>query len=249
VHGSRSRYVPVRQLVRRIRPDIADPVDAIAQRRLLVDDRFVTNPRAMVRTDAAVSLAPARTLRGEDKLRAALEGFALDVRDRVCLDVGAAAGGFTRVLIERGARRVFAVDAGFGQLRGALRAHSQVVNLERTNIAMLAASPVGCAQVDVVTMDLSYLSIAEAVPQLEVLRIANDADLVALVKPMYELRLATPPQDERSILAALEAARRGVESAGRWCVTGSLPSPVTGSRGAREVLLHAGRSIAARHRR
>jgi predicted rRNA methylase YqxC with S4 and FtsJ domains len=116
------------------------------------------------------------------------------------------------------------------------------VNLERTNIAMLATSPARRVQVDVVTMDLSYLSIAEAVPQLEALRIANDADLVALVKPMYELRLATPPQDERSILAALEAARRGVEGTDRWRIAGSMPSPVAGARGARELLLHARRT-------
>ncbi|HEV8565055.1 MAG TPA: SAM-dependent methyltransferase [Actinomycetota bacterium] len=242
MHRSRSRFVPVIQLVRSLRPDIADPAKTIAERRLLVDDRFVTNPRALVRAGAPVTLEPVRKLRGEDKLRVALDGFAIDVRDRVCLDIGASAGGFTRVLIERGARRVFALDVGFGQLRGDLRSHSRVVNLERTNIAALAASPVRCTRVDVVTMDLSYLSIADAVPQLEAIRIAPDANLVALVKPMYELGLASPPQDERSILAALEAARRGIEAACRWRVTGSLPSPVTGSRGARELLLHAGRS-------
>lgn len=239
---SRSRFVPVLQLVRSLRPDIADPTSAIAERRLLVDGRFVTNPRALVRAGAPVTLAPLRRLRGEDKLRVALDGFGVDVRDRVCIDIGASAGGFTRVLIERGARRVFAVDAGFGQLRGDLRSHSRVVNLERTNIGALAGTPVRCEQVDVVTMDLSYLSIAEAVPQLEAVRISPDADLIALVKPMYELGLGAPPHDERSILAALEAARRGVEATRRWRVTGSLPSPVTGMRGARELLLHAGRS-------
>jgi TlyA family rRNA methyltransferase/putative hemolysin len=189
MHRSRNRFVPVLQLVHSLRPDIADPIRAILERRLLVDGRFVTNPRAMVRSGAPVTLEPVRRLRGEDKLRAALDGFAIDVRDRVCVDIGASAGGFTRVLIERGARRVFAVDAGFGQLRGELRSHSRVVNLERTNIAMLAASPVRCMQVDVMTLDLSYLSVAEAVPQLEAVRMAPDADLVALVKPMYELGL------------------------------------------------------------
>src|SRR5262245_48359657 len=163
---SRTRLVPVLQLVRSIRPDITDPHAAIADRRLLVDRRFVVNPRAMVRADAPVALASVHPLRGEDKLGAALDTFAIDVRDRVCLDVGAAAGGFTRVLIERGARRVFAVDAGFGQLRSDLRAHSRLVNLEGTNLARIAEMPIRCRPIDLVTLDLSYLSIANAVPQL-----------------------------------------------------------------------------------
>jgi 23S rRNA (cytidine1920-2'-O)/16S rRNA (cytidine1409-2'-O)-methyltransferase len=238
---SRTRFVPVLQLVRSLRPDLPDPGSAIRQRRLLVDGRFVVNPRAMVRADATVALVPARTLRGEDKLRAALDGFAIDVRDRICLDVGAAAGGFTRVLLERGARRVYAVDAGFGQLRGDLRAHSRVVNLERTNLSQIADTQVRCWPIGVVTLDLSYLSIAGAVPQLERVRFANDADLVALVKPMFELGLPAPPEAERDLRRALDAACRGVEATGHWRVTGSMPSPVVGSRGARELFLHTRR--------
>jgi 23S rRNA (cytidine1920-2'-O)/16S rRNA (cytidine1409-2'-O)-methyltransferase len=160
---SRIRLVPVLQLARSLRPDILDPGSAIADRRLLVGGRFVVNPRAMVRADASVTLVPVRPLRGEDKLRAALDGFAIEVRDRRCLDVGAAAGGFTRVVLERGARRVYAVDAGFGQLRSDLRAHSRVVNLERTNLSKIAETPVRCWPIDVVTLDLSYLSLANAV--------------------------------------------------------------------------------------
>ncbi len=76
-------------------------------------------------------------LRGEAKLRAALAAFDVRVTGRVCLDVGAAAGGFTRVLLEAGASRVYAVDAGFGQLLGSLRQDPRVVNLEATNVAAL----------------------------------------------------------------------------------------------------------------
>ena len=209
---SRTRFIPVLQHVRSVRPDIIDPEGAIAERSLLVDDRIVTNPRSQVRADAPVALRPTSPLRGEDKLRSALDTFAVDVHDRVCVDLGASAGGFTSVLLERGARRVFAVDAGFGQLRGALRKHARVVSLERTNIADLGrALPVRCWQIDVVTMDLSYLSVANAAPQLEALRLAADADLVALVKPMYELGLPAPPEDERTLERALDAASRGVK--------------------------------------
>jgi 23S rRNA (cytidine1920-2'-O)/16S rRNA (cytidine1409-2'-O)-methyltransferase len=243
---SRPRFIPVLQLVRSVRPDIDDPSRLIAARRLLVDGRFVTNPRALARAGATVTVEPRRKLRGAEKLRFALDSFGVDVRDRICLDVGASAGGFTRILIEHGARRVFAVDAGFGQLRGELRSHARVVNLERTNLADLPRSPVRCHAIDVVTIDLSYVSVAAAVPQLEAVRIAPDADLVALVKPMYELGLATLPRDERLLLAALRVARDGVEAGRCWRVTGSVRSPVPGSRGAREWLLHARRSIRAR---
>ncbi|HEY7400408.1 MAG TPA: SAM-dependent methyltransferase [Actinomycetota bacterium] len=238
---SRTRLVPVLQLIRSLRPDILDPRSAIADRRLLVDGRFVVNPHALVRADASVTLAPVRALRGEDKLRAALDVFEVEVRDRVCLDVGAAAGGFTRVLLERGARLVYALDAGFGQLRSDLRAHPRVVNLERTNLSRIAETPIRCWPIDLVTLDLSYLSLANAVPQLERVRFAAGADLVALVKPMFELGLPAPPKAERDLRQAVDAAGRGVEAAGHWRVTGSMPSPVVGSRGARELLLHARR--------
>jgi 23S rRNA (cytidine1920-2'-O)/16S rRNA (cytidine1409-2'-O)-methyltransferase len=164
------------------------------------------------------------------------------VSGRICVDLGAAAGGFTRVLLERGAAKVVAVDAGHGQLRGALRSHARVLNLERTNVSDLGGAVPRCWDVEVVTMDLSYLSLAEAVPQLEALRLAPDAELVALVKPMFELRLAEPPTDERRLRAALKAARRGVERVGRWVVVATMPSPAPGARGAREWLLHARRS-------
>ncbi len=207
---------------------------------MLIDGRVITNPRSQVRADASVVVKAPRALRGEDKLRAALEGFAVDVTDRECVDLGASAGGFTRVLLEHGARRVFAVDAGHGQLRGDLRNHSRVVNLERTNLADLSAIP-RCATIGAVTMDLSYLSVADALPQIETLSFARDADLIALVKPMFELGLDSPPEDEPSLRRALELAVAGV---GRlpWRVAGTMPSPVTGSKGAREWLLHARRS-------
>ena len=91
-------------------------------------------PRHTCAPDLLATHAP---LRGEAKLRAALAGFDVRAAGRVCLDLGAAAGGFTRVLLEAGAARVYAVDAGFGQLLGSLRQDPRVVNLEATNVAAL----------------------------------------------------------------------------------------------------------------
>ena len=142
-------------------------------------------------------------------MAAAFDGFGVRVEGRTALDAGAAAGGFTTVLLERGARRVYAVDAGHGQLRGALRQDARVVNLERTNLGDLGPHVVP-DPVDLITLDLSYLSLAAAVPQLEGVRLADDADLVALVKPMFELALPSPPTEEPSLTAALDAARAGI---------------------------------------
>jgi 23S rRNA (cytidine1920-2'-O)/16S rRNA (cytidine1409-2'-O)-methyltransferase len=238
----RTRYVNILNHARITRPDIVDPSAAIAATRLIVDGRIVMSTLALVPSTAQVVLRPSRRLRGEAKLRAALDAFGVEVAGRICLDVGAAAGGFTRVLLERGAASVFAVDAGYGQLRGSLRAHARVIVLERINLSDLGEAMPRSRDLELVTMDLSYLSVTTAVPQLEAVRLSASADLIALVKPMYELGLAAPPTDERRLRNGLERACRGVERDQRWVVEGTMPSPVPGARGTREWLLRAHRA-------
>ncbi len=157
----------------------------------------------------------------------------------MCLDLGAAAGGFTRVLLEAGACRVYAVDAGFGQLLGSLRQDPRVVNLEATNVARVDQRLVP-DQVEVVTVDVSYLALAAAVAQLDRIALAPGADLVGLVKPMFELRLAAAPVDPAVVDEATRRASEGIETAG-WRVIATMPSPVVGARGAVEALIHARR--------
>jgi 23S rRNA (cytidine1920-2'-O)/16S rRNA (cytidine1409-2'-O)-methyltransferase len=197
----------------------------------------VTNPDALVAHDASIVVRAPRPLAGEVKLRAAVAAFAPAIHGQVCVDIGASTGGFTRVLLEAGARRVYAVDAGFGQLLGSLRQDPRVVNLERTNLGALDTTLVP-ETVELVTIDVSYVSLARAMPQLG-LRFAPAAELVALVKPMYELGLAAPPADDR-LAEALQRAMAAVDAAG-WEIAGAIDSPVLGGRGAREMLLHARR--------
>ncbi len=216
-----------------------DPAALIVAGQIEVDGFTVTNPDARVASDARVRRRQPAQLRGEVKLRAALAAFEVELSGRIALDVGAAAGGFTRCLLAAGAARVYAVDAGHGQLLGSLRQDPRVVNLEATNVAMLDRALIP-EPIQVVTIDVSYLSLSKAVDQLSGVDIATGADLIGLVKPMFELRRPTAPVDEASLAAALEAAVRGVTEAG-WTVLASIPSPAPGARGSRELLLHARR--------
>ena len=115
--------------------------------------------------------ASSKPLRGSAKLAAALDAFGIDVAGRLCLDVGASTGGFTSVLLERGAARVYAVDAGHGQLLGSLRQDARCVNLEATNVGDLTVALVPDV-IDLVTVDVSYLALREAVRQLSALQLA-----------------------------------------------------------------------------
>jgi 23S rRNA (cytidine1920-2'-O)/16S rRNA (cytidine1409-2'-O)-methyltransferase len=236
--GPARRVTLVEALAARF-PELDDPEGAVATGRVQVDGKPALNPRGRVAASAAITVDPVPMLRGAAKLAAALDAFSVTVAGRVALDAGAAAGGFTTVLLDRDAARVYAVDAGFGQLRGSLRQDLRVVNLERTNLGDLTPSLVPDA-VEVVTLDLSYLSIATAVPELDRVQLAEDADLVALVKPMFELGLDRPPTSPARLHDAVAAAGAGVGAVG-WRLLGTVESPVRGARGAVEFFLHARR--------
>jgi 23S rRNA (cytidine1920-2'-O)/16S rRNA (cytidine1409-2'-O)-methyltransferase len=178
-----------------------------------------------------------RELRGSVKLRAALDRFGVPVAGRIALDVGAATGGFTKVLLERGAAKVYAVDAGHGQLLGSLRQDPRVVNLEATNIAQVSDEIVR-DPIELITVDVSYLPLRRAVTQLLRVDFADGTDLVGLIKPMFELQLASAPSDPAVLQQALAKAVDGVTAAG-WRVLETMNSVVTGAKGAPEMFLHA----------
>ncbi|HEX2087120.1 MAG TPA: SAM-dependent methyltransferase [Solirubrobacteraceae bacterium] len=183
-----------------------------------------------------------RTLRGRAKLAAALEAFGVDAAGAVALDAGAAAGGFVRALLDAGARRVYAVEAGHGQLLGSLAQDERVVSLERTNVGALDRTLVP-EPLDLVSLDVGYLPLATAVPQLTAaLDFAPGAQLVGLVKPKDELALGTLPEDAGAAVdEALARATAGIAGAG-WEVVATMRSPVTGSRGAVEAFVRARRA-------
>jgi 23S rRNA (cytidine1920-2'-O)/16S rRNA (cytidine1409-2'-O)-methyltransferase len=186
--------------------------------------------------------------RGGVKLAAALEHFALSPMERVCLDVGASTGGFTQVLLEKGAARVYAADVGHGQLHAKIASDARVIRIDGLNARDLDArtipEPVGA-----VTADVSFISLKLALAPA--LRLAGPgAWAVFLVKPQFEVgpRLVSRGgivRDEAAREAAVAGIAAWVQTAG-WRVLGIMQSPIAGGDGNREYLLGATRAGAKR---
>jgi 23S rRNA (cytidine1920-2'-O)/16S rRNA (cytidine1409-2'-O)-methyltransferase len=230
---------PMRTLLSRVAELVDDPDERIRDGEVLVGGTVVTNPASMVAAGTSVAVREERVLRGRRKLGAALAHWDVRLAGAVALDAGAAAGGFTQALLDAGAARVYAVEVGYGQLLGSLRQDPKVVSLERTNIGELTQDDVP-EPLGAVSLDLGYLSLASGVPQLNALTFAPGAELLALVKPMFELGLGTPPSDRPTLERALAHATAGIEGAG-WRVLDSIDSPVGGSKGAHELFIRAAR--------
>src|SRR5215831_10832702 len=178
---------------------------AIAAGLVTADDQPVRKPSDELPLDARIAAAAAFpwVSRGGVKLAHALDALAIDVSGRTCLDVGASTGGFTEVLLARGAARVFAVDVGSDQLHPRLRGRPEVVSLEQSDIRTLDPARIGVAA-DVVTIDVSFISLRLVLPAALALA-APRADLVALIKPQFE---APRRQRKRGVVrdAAVHAA-------------------------------------------
>src|SRR5919197_2051135 len=178
--------------------------------------------------------------RGGYKLAAALDAFAVDPTDRICIDTGASTGGFTDVLLQRGARRVYAVDVGRGQLAERLKHDARVVSMERTNARHLTPSSLPEA-VDLAVIDVSFISLALVLGPVASCFGSTGGDVVALVKPQFEAgRSQVKDGVVRDPGIHLEVLRKVVAHARDVGLrpVGVIPSPITGPEGNREFLLH-----------
>lgn len=178
--------------------------------------------------------------RGGVKLAAALDAFALDPAGLICLDIGASTGGFTDVLLARGAAWVVAVDVGHGQLDPRLAANPRVRSLEGVDARTLTAETLGEAP-DAIVIDVSFISQRLVLPH--VLKLAGERGwLASLIKPQFELDRADLVKGRVTSQAALEracaAVRAAIEAQG-WTVLGLFPSPILGGAGQREFLIGA----------
>ena len=218
---------------------------AIEAGRVTADERVVRKASEEIPADAALRASAAHPYvsRGGLKLASALDHFGFNPKGRVCLDVGASTGGFTQVLVDRGARLVYAVDVGHGQLHDSLCARTDVDLIENADIRTLSATRLGHAP-DFVAVDVSFISLKLVLPPTVALA-KLPAQLVALIKPQFEAGRAALKKGivrDPSVHAAVcDDIAKFVAALG-WHVLGIVDSPIEGGDGNAEFLLGATRA-------
>ncbi|WP_137390033.1 TlyA family RNA methyltransferase [Rhodoligotrophos defluvii] len=221
--------------------------EAIARGLVQVDGQVARKPGAMVSDNAQITLTGDPSLayvsRAALKLAHGLDHFAIPVAGRIALDIGASTGGFTHVLLERGAARVYAVDVGHGQLHPIIASDPRVIAFEGLNARDLDPSIIP-EMPQLIVCDVSFISLTLALPAALALA-AGDADLVALIKPQFEvgpqgLGKGGIVRDATLHAGTCERIRLFLESRD-WHVLGVTPSPITGGDGNKEFIVAAQR--------
>lgn len=210
--------------------------------RVRVGDCPARKPGERVPSDARLTVGarPRFASRGGEKLDGALTALRLDVAGMIALDVGASSGGFTDCLLSRGARRVYALDVGYGQLDWRLRQDPRVVTLERQNVRMLAPSAIADA-IEVAVVDVSFISLRLVLPKLPPI-LVSDAAVVALVKPQFEVEkgrvgkggVVRDPSLHREAVGGVRDAARQLG----FVEHGFVESPLRGPKGNQEFFLY-----------
>jgi len=212
--------------------------------QIQVNDKTVAKAGTLVAEDAALELVgepPRYVSRGGIKLEGALADLRLEARSKVCLDIGASTGGFTDCLLQHGARKVFAVDVGRGQLDWRLRRDLRVVVLEGKNARALTVDDLD-EPVDLVTIDVAFISVEKILPAA-ISCAKGGADLLVLIKPQFELtrRQVGKGGIVRDPALQQEAVDRVTRAAGQLGleIIGVRESQLPGAQGNREFFLHA----------
>ena len=229
-------------VARGLAPSRAQAQALILAGRVLVEGSAAAKAGTLVPEAAAVTLKPAPRFvsRGGEKLAAALAHFQVSPEGKVTLDAGASTGGFTHVLLLGGAKKVYAVDVGYGQLDAGLRADPRVVALERQNLRLLPREAVP-EPIDLVTLDLSFISLTLVLPRLrEFLR--PGGELLALVKPQFEVGkgkvgkggVVRDPALQQEAVARVAAAAQSLG----FQVSPAFASPLKGPKGNQEYFLY-----------
>jgi 23S rRNA (cytidine1920-2'-O)/16S rRNA (cytidine1409-2'-O)-methyltransferase len=215
---------------------------AISAGLVLVNGQVIDKAGAQIPSDAHIELKekPRYVSQGGLKLERALHVFQIDVADKVCLDVGASTGGFTDCLLQHGAKRVYAVDVGKGQLDWKLRADPRVVVLEGLNARYLKPEQIG-EPVDIATVDVSFISLKLILPMLKEI-VKPKGDLICLVKPQFEAGrehvtrgVVKDPSVHQRVLEELASF---VQTQLELSVVNATHSPIKGPAGNIEFLMH-----------
>ena len=220
--------------------------------RVLVNEQKLEKSGSNVADDVTVRILGddmPYVSRGGLKLARALEHWQINVAGKTCLDIGASTGGFTDCLLQAGAAHVIAIDTGYGQMDANLRADTRVQLLEKTNARYLTAVSLWGSEdpqpIALIAMDVSFISATLVLPSVvaSVRRSSSNFELVLLVKPQFEVGREQVGKggivrDSDAQLAAVAKVHRAVEEAG-GSETEVIESPILGSEGNREFLLHA----------
>ena len=210
--------------------------------KVLVNNTPVDKAGSLVATDAAIIVKQddnPYVSRGGLKLEKALAVFPVDAREKVCLDIGASTGGFTDCLLQNNAKKVFAVDVGYGQLAWSLRQDPRVVVIERTNIRHLDYETVG-EKMDMVVADTSFISLKTVIPSAEKF-MRDGTQILALIKPQFEAGrehigkggVVKDPEIRKKVIEDITSffQTRGYQ------VHEVVPSPILGPKGNEEFLI------------
>lgn len=216
---------------------------AIRAGEVFVDGQLVDKPATPIGPNAHIQLAekPRYVSQGGQKLEKALQTFSLDVDGAVCLDVGASTGGFTDCLLQHGARKVYAVDVGKGQLDWSLRTDERVVVLEDVNARYLTFEVIG-ETVNLATVDVSFISLRKVLPAITKI-VKPEGELITLVKPQFEagreqVQRGGVVKDPQIHEAVLRELAQYVQTGLGVSVVNATHSPITGPAGNIEFLVH-----------
>ncbi len=211
--------------------------------KIVVDGKTVDKPGMKVRVEAPIRLQGGDqpyVSRGGIKLEGALHAFEMDPRDKVVMDVGASTGGFTDCVLQKGAKRVYAVDVGYGQLAWKLQKDARVINLERRNIRYLKKEDVP-EEMDLILIDTSFISIEKFLPQL--LRFLNNAgSLISLIKPQFEV--GKGEVGKGGVVKDATLHQKVINRISQFSQTlglnilGVIESPLLGPKGNKEFFIH-----------
>ena len=211
----------------------------IMQGKISVDGKVITKPGTMIKGDAVLShdlQEPKYVSRAGFKLEKALEHFNIDVKSLVIMDAGISTGGFTDCLLQHGAKKVYGIDVGYGQVHEKIRNDSRVILMERTNLRELRNLP---EMVDMVTLDLSFISVLKVMDAVNAI-LKPDGKLIVLIKPQFEARKEEVGRggiikDEKIHQEVRKRVTSGIEVHGYQC-HGVIESPIFGATGNKEFL-------------
>ena len=213
--------------------------DFIKRGLVKVNNKKITKPSFKVSDNEDIIILGQKNFvsRAAEKLLAALNAFDIEVKDKICLDIGASTGGFTQVLLLHGAKKVYAVDVGTNQLDESLKADSRVISLEQTDARNLTETLIP-DKIDIFVSDVSFISITKILPKIAHL-LKSDAHGVILIKPQFELSPELVKngivKDEKLHNLAINNVKKSLQQNG-FSLLKIIPSPITGNKGNKEFL-------------